>query len=277
VLCIDADGQAARRQAATCTRDVFVVDEPDGLSLLMARMATPMAHAIRAQVEALARHRDFGADDGAMVGERRADALAALVLADRAPAASGDLPVPAVRAHLDVVIDLRTLLGMADNPAELAGAGSCPCAVGADVIRDLLRDPDVAVTMRRLVTDPMTGHLLDVGRRTYEVPAALRRLVVGRDRTCRFPGCRRRADRCQIDHATAWDEGGGTSIANLGVLCTRHHQLKTHARWQIDHSKPDGSCTWTSPQGRTYSREPEPLLPPNPPHWEPDPGAQPPF
>ena len=48
--------------------------------------------------------------------------------------------------------------------------------MGVDVVRGLLADPDVAVTMRRLVTDPLTGHLLDYGRKTYAGPRPTPRL-----------------------------------------------------------------------------------------------------
>ena len=51
-------------------------------------------------------------------------------------------------------------------------------------------------------------------------------------------------------------DGGSTSPDNLGALCVRHHQLKTHAGWQITHSRPDGSCEWTSPHGRVYEHAP---------------------
>jgi len=130
--------------------------------------------------------------------------------------------------------------------------------ISAEVVRDLLSDPDCAVTIRRLVTDPVTGHLLDYGRRTYAIPQPLRDYIIARDRTCRFPGCNRRADLSQIDHAIPWDDAGTTSPGNLGALCTRHHQLKTFAGWHITASRPDGSCEWRSPQGRTYEHGPEP-------------------
>jgi hypothetical protein len=258
VLAIDAAGERRRRREAKCTRDVYVVDELDGISTLIARMSTEAAHAVMTAVEALAHDDGFTPDPAATMGERRAEALAALVLRTEAS-------LPQVRAHLDLVIDLPTLLALADalggaesgGPAgqvELRGAGP----VSADVVRDLLTDPEVAVTMRRLVTDPVTGHLLDYGRRVYQVPQRLREYVVARDRVCRFPGCRRAAARSQIDHAQAWNDGGDTSPANLGALCLRHHQLKTHAGWTITDSRPDGSCTWTSPHGRTYEHEPPP-------------------
>jgi hypothetical protein len=92
------------------------------------------------------------------------------------------------------------------------------------------------------------------------VPDRLREFVVARDRTCRFPGCRRKASRCQLDHAEAWNDGGSTSPANVGALCVRHHQLKTLGGWQISDSRADGSCQWTSPQGRHYEHAPEPVL-----------------
>jgi len=148
-------------------------------------------------------------------------------------------------------------MGLADGVAGAAEIRGCG-AVSADVVRDLLADPNVAVTIRRLVTDPVTGHLLDYGRTTYDIPEQLRRYLIARDRTCRFTGCNRKADRCQIDHAIAWDDGGETSPANLGALCTRHHQLKTHGGWTISTSTKDGSCTWHSPQGRRYDHHPPP-------------------
>lgn len=113
-------------------------------------------------------------------------------------------------------------------------------------------------TLRPVVTD-RDEHVLDVGRRSYTLPATLRRLIVTRDGTCRFPGCGRPANRSQIDHAEAWDDGGASDVANLGALCTRHHQLKTLGGWDIIESRRDGSCTWRSPCGRTYDHDPPPV------------------
>lgn len=249
VLRIDAEGQRRRRLAARCTRSVYVVDELDGLSTLMARMSTETAHALLAAIDA--RAQESQAEAGVLIGERRADALAHLVLDG---AGSGRQSGSATStAHVDVVIGLETLLGLDDEPGQLRGSGP----VTADVVRDLMADPEIGATMRRLVTHPLTGHLIDVGRSSYEVPTRLRAFIAARDQVCRFPGCRRSASRCQIDHAIAWEDGGRTDAENLGALCVRHHQLKTHAGWRIIDSRPDGSCTWISPQGRRYLHEPE--------------------
>jgi hypothetical protein len=257
VLAIDTDG-ARRRQVARCTRGVWVVDELDGMSTLMARMATEHAHAVLAALDATAKSDDCGET----LGERRAHALAGAVLGGPLAEVGGRGAGPAVRAHLAVVIDLPTLQSLhsgregSSGFAELLGCGP----ISTEAVRGLLVDSHVAVTLRRLVSDPVTGHLLDYGRRTYEVPQALRDFVVARDKHCRFPGCQRRADLCQLDHAEAWDDGGATNPANVGALCVRHHQLKTHRGWDITDSRSDGSCRWTSPQGRHYDHAPPPVL-----------------
>ncbi|HEY3259488.1 MAG TPA: DUF222 domain-containing protein, partial [Pseudonocardiaceae bacterium] len=61
-----------------------------------------------------------------------------------------------------------------------AGYGPIP----ADMTRELAAD----ATWRRLLTDPTSGTLLDVGRTTYKPPTALADFVRARDVTCRFPG-----------------------------------------------------------------------------------------
>ena len=144
---------------------------------------------------------------------------------------------------INVTIDLPTLLGLSENPGQLAGYGAIP----ASVARALASDGK----WRRFITDPQTGVLLDYGRQMYEPPQGLIDFLIARDRTCRFPGCRRSAALSDLDHAQSWDDGGTTSLDNLGALCRRHHLLKTHGGWSIE-SRADGSCTWTSPLGKIY-------------------------
>ena len=144
---------------------------------------------------------------------------------------------------INLTIDLPTLLGLQENPAILTGYGAIP----ATVARELASD----AKWRRFITDPVTGNLLDYGRETYEPPQALVDFVLARDRVCRFPGCRQPGRLADIDHAQSWESGGKTSAQNLGLLCRRHHQLKTHGGWRLE-SFADGSCQWTSPLKRKY-------------------------
>ena len=173
---------------------------------------------------------------------KRADALTAIL--SQALASNVD----EVRHHrrpvtVNVTIDLPTLLGLAENPGQLSGYGAIP----ASVARELASD----ATWKRFITDPQTGNLLDYGREKYEPPQALVDFLLARDRTCRFPGCRQPASRSDIDHAQSWETGGETKPENLGLLCRRHHRLKTHGRWALV-SNADGSCEWTSPAGKKY-------------------------
>jgi len=173
---------------------------------------------------------------------KRADALTAIL--SSALATHADDARPHRRpVTVNVTIDLPTLLGLAENPGQLSGYGAIP----ASVARELASD----ATWKRFITDPQTGNLLDYGREKYEPPQALVDFLLARDRTCRFPGCRQPATRSDIDHAQSWETGGETKPENLGLLCRRHHRLKTHGRWALV-SNPDGSCEWTSPVGKKY-------------------------
>lgn len=151
---------------------------------------------------------------------------------------------------VNVTVDLPTLLGLKENPGELAGYGPIPASVAREIASN--------AKWRRFITDPHTGNLLDFGRETYEPPQALVDFLIARDRTCRFPGCRRAAHLSDIDHAQSWESGGNTSPENLGALCRRHHRLKTHSGWKIE-SFSDGSATWTSPHGKKFFTPPRPL------------------
>jgi hypothetical protein len=188
------------------------------------------------------RNSDVRNSDVRSADMKRADALTSLAGFALA-ASSQDIELHRRPITVNVTIDLPTLLGLSENPGQLAGYGAIP----ASVARALASDGK----WKRFITDPQTGALLDYGRETYQPPQALIDFLIARDRTCRFPGCRRSAALSDLDHAQSWDEGGTTSLDNLGALCRRHHVLKTHGGWSIE-SHADGSCTWTSPLGKIY-------------------------
>jgi hypothetical protein len=155
---------------------------------------------------------------------------------------------------------ITMLMGLDDQPGELAGYGPIP----ADLARELAGD----ATWRRLLTDPISGQLLDFGRTTYRPPAALADFVRARDHRCLFPGCSRPADACDIDHRTPHPHGP-TSAENLGCLCRHHHKLKHEAGWTLEYR--NGAHIWTTPTGHQYTREPEPIAQPQPPQPIPQP------
>jgi len=177
--------------------------------------------------------------------QRRADAFIDLILGR---ATTGQ---PAV-AHVHVTVASTTLLGLDEQPGVLAGYG----AITAQAARELAADG----TWRRILTDPESGTVLDVGRTTYRPPTALADHVRTRDQTCRFPGCRQPAHRCDIDHGEPHPRGP-TSLANLCCLCRHHHRLKHERNWTT-RLEADGTVTWVSPTGRTYQTRTEPIAEP---------------
>jgi hypothetical protein len=247
-------------EKARDTRRVSCYNDIDGMSTVVAILPAEDAQTVMKAIEAfiikgsnafnlssvdsgaVARGTDARGTDARSADMKRADALTALAGFALA-ASSEDVALHRRPITVNVTIDLPTLLGFNENPGQLAGYGAIP----ASVARALASDGK----WKRFITDPQTGALLDYGRETYSPPQALIDFLIARDRTCRFPGCRRSAALSDLDHAQSWEEGGTTSLDNLGALCRRHHLLKTHGSWSIE-SRADGSCTWTSPLGKIY-------------------------
>jgi hypothetical protein len=139
-------------------------------------------------------------------------------------------------------------------------------------------DPRLA----RLLTEPVTSAVLDYGTTRYRPPADLRDHVITRDATCIGPACHHPAADAQLDHTINYDEldpqpdrmpkagsrqrrgreplRGTTADYNLGPLCVRWHNAKTHGNWRLQQPEP-GLFIWTSPLGRTYTRTARPLIP----------------
>ena len=235
------------------TRRVTYYPEADGMATVVAILPAEDAQTVMKSIEAFILKKD--SEDAAEwsilnADMKRADAFTAI--ASQALASMAD----EIRPHrrpitISVAIDLPTLLGLAENPGQLAGYGAIP----ASVARKLAADGN----WQRFVSDPTTGNLLDFGREKYTPPQELVDYLLARDRVCRFPGCRRTGQSSDIDHAHSWESGGETNPANLGLLCRRHHRMKTHGGWSLV-SNPDGSCLWKSPKGKSFFVPARPFL-----------------
>jgi len=159
-------------------------------------------------------------------------------------------------AEVRVTIAASALIGLDDQPAHLDGYGP----VDAVTARALA----AGGVWQRVVTDPVSGRVLDVGRDRYRPPAALDEFVRTRDGTCAAPGCLTPARRCDLDHTTEFhpqpgtdpDEPvGRTDADNLGPLCRRHHRLKTDGGFRLRQIQA-GLFEWITPAGRRYLTRP---------------------
>ena len=131
-----------------------------------------------------------------------------------------------IKPQVAVTIPVMTLLGHSEETGDLAGHGP----IDANTARRLAAQ---APSFLRILTHPETGTVLSVGRDRYAVPADLKTWLRIRDETCRFPGCSRRAQRCDIDHVKDWAHGGTTDHHNLIHLCRHHHRLKHTTGWTV--------------------------------------------
>jgi hypothetical protein len=75
-----------------------------------------------------------------------------------------------------------------------------------------------------VIGEDQDGEPLNIGRKTRTVPTAIKRVLQSRDKGCVFPGChhKRFVDAHHVQH---WSAGGETSLDNLVLLCSQHHQL----------------------------------------------------
>ena len=183
-------------------------------------------------------------------------------------------PAPGLSVAVDVTVPLDRLIGRPPEPERDRPPGTAPpddppsapgppgpppiprVSIGgrtAPVPDAVARALAAGGTWRRLVTDPLSGAVIDVGRTRYRPPAALADLVRARDGACTHPGCAVPARRCDLDHITPWSGGGTTGLDNLTALCRTHHRLKHAPGWTLTRT-PDGDLTWTPPTGARYRR-----------------------
>jgi Domain of unknown function (DUF222) len=149
--------------------------------------------------------------------QRRHDALDDLA---RNYLDSGSTPtVGGEKPHLNLLCDLAAMQGIAGGTHQTETGQ----ILTVDQIRKLACDSSVS----RIVLGP-DSEIIDVGRRTRVIPAALRRAIIIRDQHCTWKGgCDRDPRWCDVHHDQHWANGGDTNLDNCRLLCRYHHTL-TH-------------------------------------------------
>jgi hypothetical protein len=245
VAAVDSAAVVKRHAKARAERFLALYPMPDGMAEITALLPADDATVVFNAIEALARCSD--AADPRGIEARRADALVDLCRSALAPAerAQGRNSRRRRRGlRIQVTVAATTLLGLDDQAGELSGYGPIPAVMA----RRIAADPDA--TWQRLLTDPVSGVLLDYGITVYRPPPSLARHVRARDQVCAFPGCRQPAERCDLDHREHFPDGP-TSADNLGPLCRHHHRAKTVGGWSWRRAR-DGTVTWSAPTGHEY-------------------------
>jgi hypothetical protein len=203
VIKIDPHGAEARRQERIKDRRVSYSPDKDGMACFSVYDCAGHLRALYELLDHLARQAK-AAGDGLNLDALRADAFTSLLM--------GAKPVP---VELRVTVPASVLAGASNAPGWLHGYGP----ITSQHVWELAQQSQF---WRRVVTDPLTGTVMEVSRR--HPSTGLRDYVTTRTPTCIGVGCARPAESCELDHTHDYTAGGPTSADNLGPAC-RHHSV----------------------------------------------------
>ncbi len=238
----DNDPDDTLRKNALDNRGVALIPRGHGMSSVCIDISAEQADAFLQGLDDYANnhHPDpYGQGQTRTLDQVRADALVGLI-ADRS---FWDV-------HINVTIPADMLMGVQTTGADLNGS-----PLTHALALQLAWSPDARWT--RLVTDPLTGVLLDAGTTKYQIPKKLRDAIRLRDVTCRWPGCTRKSEYTDTDHVIPHRQSGHTHADGLVCLCRHHHRLKTFSTWKITtNSTYAADLQITAPLGTTRTTQP---------------------
>jgi Domain of unknown function (DUF222) len=286
------DPGALRRTRATArSRDVVIdsADQQSGTAGMWGRLFATDAAVLDRRLMEMAH--EVCDDDPRTIAQRRADALGALAAgAERLKCACGNADCPAgaegderPRSVVIHVVAEASAVNAQPDPHLSGDLTPRPIAAGAPLVRPpdpepeppggwAAKPPAALITSGGVVPAPLLAELIRGGAKLqplwhpgdappesgYRPSSALERFVRCRDLTCRFPGCDRPAEFCDVDHTVPYPLGP-THPSNLKCLCRKHHLLKTFwagANGWRDEQRSDGTVIWTAPTGQRYTTRP---------------------
>ena len=240
---IVADTAAERHESELSRRRVLFEPDIDGMAWISAYLPAEIATKAMTLLGAEALRLLTVPGETRTMAQLRADVFGEMI--------TGSGGTGSVAVRVGVLIPMLTLLGQSEMPASLEGYGP----VDAETARRLAGD---ATSIYQILTDPVTGAILDIDQPTKHIPNGLRRMRQLIDQTCTFPGCGKRAANCDLDHTIDRQFGGRTTLMNLSHLCRNHHRDKHLTKWTITQGH-DGCIEWTSPTGFVDVPDPPPF------------------
>ncbi len=127
------------------------------------------------------------------------------------------VPLETLRRQRAGSTDAPGVAAEAPDPCDVACTADGTC-VSAETARRLSCDCGVIE-----VVEGEHGVPLAVGRKRRTIPGSMKRALLQRDRTCRFPGCGNRL-YLEAHHIVHWADGGDTSLQNTLACCSFHHR-----------------------------------------------------
>jgi len=131
--------------------------------------------------------------------------------------------------------------------------GCCEIEHGSSIAAETARRLSCDASVVTMIEDD-DGEPLDVGRKTRNISAPLRRLLQERDKGCRFPGCSN-ARYIDMHHIKHWAHGGETKPSNLVSLCRCHHRAVHEGGFDVV-ALDDGALRFLGPEGEPIESAP---------------------
>jgi hypothetical protein len=148
-------------------------------------------------------------------------------------------PQGEVRVYLTMPI--TSLMGMTDDPGILAGYGPIPARIAREIAAGGCGSASSPTPSPGWPKRSATPTSLQPDNGNSSPPAT---------------------HRCDVDHCCSFD-GTNTTVRNLRPKCRHHHRMKHESNWRCENLE-DGRHVWTTPAGRVYETEVEPIAEPAP-------------
>ena len=242
---LDPDGVAREQRIAVEERRLQFSVWDDGSVLISGQLDPIGGAALRTAIEPLAQ--PMGQGDDRCLERRQGDAIVELSLHSLD---AGLVPQHASqRPHLQVTTTLETLQGLTGSPA---ADMEFSLPIASPTVQRLACDASIA----RVVFGPESV-VVDVGRARRVVSGATRRALNARDQHCQWPGCERTASWSAAHHFVHWIQGGATDLANLTLLCHRHHWMVHEGGWKLVRADDDRLVAIPPTYGYYSARAPD--------------------